>query len=210
MIQIPSVDNSTVHEVIWIPWEGPGLEHLRLAERGDSMYADGLVIGTYEAGVFRLMYKITCDISWKVSRVYLSLIGGNGELELSADGVGHWVDEKGVPIPGLDGCFDVDINGSPFTNTLPIRRLRLQPGRSADMSMVYIYVPTLQVRRTMQRYTCLESGPDGGLYRFEALQSGYTALLTVDASGLVVEYPQLFRRSWSSEYKTVKEGDRVS
>ncbi|MDQ6693384.1 MAG: putative glycolipid-binding domain-containing protein [Chloroflexota bacterium] len=205
MIQIPGVEDSTVHEVIWIPWDGPGLEHLCLAGRGDGIYADGLVIGTYEVGAFRLMYEIICDISWRVSRVCLSLIGGKEELELSSDGKGHWVDEKGVPIPGLDGCFDVDISGSPFTNTLPIRRLRLQPGQSADISMVYIYVPTLQVSRTMQRYTCLESGPDGGLYRFEALESGYTAVLPVDASGLVLDYPQLFRRSWSSEYITVKE-----
>jgi uncharacterized protein len=48
-----------------------------------------------------------------------------------------------------------------------------------------------------QRYGCLEAQADGGLYRFEALPSGFTAELPVDAEGLVIDYPGLFRRAWS-------------
>jgi hypothetical protein len=40
-----------------------------------------------------------------------------------------------------------------------------------------------------QRYGCLEAQADGGLYRFEALPSGFTAELPVDADGLVIDYP---------------------
>ena len=43
-------------------------------------------------------------------------------IELRADGRGHWADAAtGSPLP-LDGCVDIDIYPSPFTNTLPIRR----------------------------------------------------------------------------------------
>ena len=44
------------------------------------------------------------------------------------------------------GCIDVDIRATPFTNTLPIRRLALQPGESRDLRMAFIDVPGLDVR----------------------------------------------------------------
>jgi hypothetical protein len=83
---------------------------------------------------------------------------------------------------------------TPFTNTLPIRRLTWQPGDSAELNMVYVKLPTLEVVPTPQQYTCLESGPDGGLYRYESVTSGYTNELPVDAEGLVIDYPGIWRR----------------
>ena len=103
----------------------------------------------------------------------------------------------------LKGCLDVDISATPFTNTLPIRRLALQPGSSATLSMVYIAVPRMQVEVTQQRYTCLEVAPSGGRYRFESLRNGvssFTAELPVDRDGLVVDYPGLFRRVGTWEF----------
>ena len=210
MPSAPGNEDSTVHEVIWTPWEGPGIEHLRLIERQEGIDADGLIVGLNGVGAFRLRYRIVCDAGWRVRRVHLALMGGKRSLELDADGDGHWVGEGGLSIAELDGCIDVDISGSPFTNTLPIRRLGLQVGQSADLPMVYVNVPTLRVERTTQKYTCLESGTESGLYRFEALDSGYTTVLPVDVNGLVLDYPELFRRAWSSEYRTVREGDRIT
>ena len=47
-----------------------------------------------------------------------------------------------------------------------------------------------------QRYTCLERDADGGLYRYEDRGTfrGFTADLPVDADGLVLDYPGIFRR----------------
>jgi hypothetical protein len=63
--------------------------------------------------------------------------------------------------------------------------------------MAYITVPQLQVEATEQRYTCLETTSSGGRYRFESLEQGvatFTAELPVDQDGLVMDYPNLFRR----------------
>jgi hypothetical protein len=211
MLRIPGIENSTVREVIWTPEIGPGIEYLRLTERFGEIEADGLVIGTYEFGAFRLRYRIACDTEWKVRRVHLGLIGGVREVKLSTDGKGNWVDSMGLPVAELVSCIDVDISGSPFTNTLPIRRLGLQPGQSADLPMVYVYVPTLQIVRVLQRYTCLEVSSEGGLYRLDDVKSDFTstftAVLSVDKNGLVLDYPELFRRAWISEYETVRKGD---
>ncbi|HEX5502042.1 MAG TPA: putative glycolipid-binding domain-containing protein, partial [Thermomicrobiales bacterium] len=112
---------------------------------------------------------------------------------------GHWTAADGATPPDLAGCLDVDIRVTPFTNTLPIRRLGLRPGESAELAVAYLALPALAVTRERQRYTCLAAGPDGGLYRYESLPGGFRADLSVDADGLVLDYPGLFRRVWTGE-----------
>jgi hypothetical protein len=60
----------------------------------------------------------------------------------------------------------VDISETPFTNTLPIRRLALAPGESAGVSVAYFDGSELQPCPEPQRYTCLETNDRGGLYRY--------------------------------------------
>jgi uncharacterized protein len=190
--------SSVEREVMWVPCEGPGLEHLRLVTSGSGIVANGLVIGLEAGRPFRIGYEIRCDGRWRVREVRATAPDlEQPVLELLADGEGHWKRGGGEPMPELDGCIDVDISATPFTNTLPIRRLGLEPGESADVDVAYILVPELLVGPERQRYGCLEAQADGGLYRFEALPSGFTAELPVDADGLVIDYPGLFRRAWT-------------
>jgi hypothetical protein len=186
-------------EVMWTPWEGPGLEILRLSTSdGGAVVANGLVIGL-EAGLpFRIGYEIRCDGQWRVREVRVDAPHlERPVLELRSDGEGCWKRRGGEPVPELDECVDVDISATPFTNTLPIRRLGLKSGESEELAVTYVRVPELLIGPERQRYGCLEAGPNGGLYRFEALPSGFTAELPVDAEGLVLDYPGLFRRAWS-------------
>jgi uncharacterized protein len=190
--------SSVEHEVMWAPWEGPGLEHLRLLTSDGGVEANGLVIGLEAGRPFRIGYEVRCDGRWRVREVRAAAPDlERPVLELLADGEGHWKRRGGEPIPELDGCIDVDISATPFTNTLPIRRLGLEPGESEELTITYVRVPELLVGPERQRYGCLEAQADGGLYRFEALTSGFTAELPVDAEGLVIDYPGLFRRAWS-------------
>jgi uncharacterized protein len=185
-------------EVMWAPWEGPGLEHLRLLTSDDGAVANGLVIGLEAGRPFRIGYEIRCDGRWRVREVRATAPDSEQPvLELLADGEGRWKRRSGEPVPELDGCIDVDISATPFTNTLPIRRLGLEPGGSADVDVAYVRVPELLVGPERQRYGCFEARADGGGYRFEALPSGFTAELPIDSDGLVIDYPGLFRRAWS-------------
>jgi len=88
----------------------------------------------------------------------------------------------------LAGCIDVDFTASPFTNTLPIRRLGLGVGQSARLRVVYIRVPALEIRPATQTYTRL----DATHYRYES--GTFRADLPVDEDGLVLDYPGLWRR----------------
>jgi hypothetical protein len=183
--------------VMCVPWTDVGLEHLSLAWDEEGIRADGVVIGV-EGGVpFRVRYEVRCEAGWRVREVKVaSLVSGGAYVRLLADGEGHWTTPDGEPVPALDGCVDVDISVTPFTNTLPIRRLDLKPGESEEIKVVYVTILGMGVENLRQRYTCLERGPSGGLYRYkdEGLFRGFVADLPVDADGIVLDYPEIFRR----------------
>jgi len=182
--------------VMWVPWVGAGLEHLRLRQNDTSMLIDSVVIGVEDEQIFRLWYEIQTDSDWKVRACTLRLLGDTTpEITLHADGEGHWADAAGVPLTALDGCIDVDISVTPFTNTLPIRRVPLHAGQSVDLQVAYLSVPGMEVQNAPQRYICLESHATGSLYRYESLTSGFTRDLRVDAQGLVIDYPGLWKRA---------------
>jgi hypothetical protein len=191
--------------VLWAPWEAPGLEHLRLEMGAETISADGAIIAVFNGEVFRASYQIVCDSAWRVREVrILASHPAATVLHLHVDGDGRWSNTSGELLSELDGCIDVDFAATPFTNTQPIRRLDLQVRETAEIAVVYIDAPSLDVTPVQQRYTYLESSVDGARYRFEALPypalpSGFTAELSVDTDGLVSDYPPLFRRIWSGE-----------
>jgi uncharacterized protein len=186
-------------DVFWATSREPGLEHLHMVEGEAGVEADGLVLGVAGGTAFRLAYQVRAGSEWAVRECRLRVGGADQrELRILGDGRGRWTDGKGETLPALDGCIDVDIQVTPFTNTLPIRRLGLAAGASAEIVVAYLSVPELGVRSVRQRYTCLAWGEDGGVYRYEGLETGFRADVSVDAQGLVVEYGGIWRRVWTS------------
>ncbi len=179
----------------WTTWDGEGTEHLHLAVEENAIIADGLIVDMRAGAAFSLHYHLRCDTGWHVHGLHLkSMHGGSRrDLSLRADGKGHW-SVGGKPEPALDGCIDIDISATPFTNTLPIRRISLRMDEIADILVAYISIPELQPGPAAQRYTCLEQGPGGGRYRYESLSSGYSNELAVDEDGVVLDYPGLWKR----------------
>ena len=177
--------------VRWSAWSGAddGLEHLELRSEGGRIVATGVVVGSTERGAFGLSYRLVLDDRWRVLKSDLATASGRF-LALSADGAGTWRDERGGLLPELSGAVDIDIEATPFTNTLPIRRLGLAEGDSAAIRVAYVSLPELAVTSGEQHYIRLAAQR----YRFESLDSDFTAELPVDAHGLVLDYPGLFRR----------------
>ena len=181
--------------IMWAPSAAAGLEHLHLRQGEQGISVDSVVLGVEEGVPFRLWYEMEIDQNWQIRACTLRLLNSEKSgLTLRTDGQGHWTDATGTPYPVLEGCLDIDLSVSPFTNTLPVRRLAWQPGQSADLSVAYIAVPALEVSAMAQRYTCLEQRIEGGLYRYQSLASGFTRDLPVDAQGLVIDYPGIWQR----------------
>lgn len=177
----------------WKSEDGVGLEHLSLQHRDDVIVADGVVIGDCGDGPFGCSYRICCDSLWRVRSVEVHAAGG-ASLVLTSDGEGHWRDGDGADQPGLSGCIDVDIAATPFTNTLPVRRLGAALRQRTGITVVYIPIPSLAACRLEQAYTLL---PDGS-YLYEGPIGSFQAELELDRDGLVLRYPSLFTRLGAS------------
>jgi hypothetical protein len=176
-------------DLAWAAMQEPGLEHVIVRSTDSGMRAESQLI-IAEDDPFRASYELDCDAAWRVRSLSARVItsAGTRELALSVDSDGRWrVD--GRLRPDLDGCVDLDINRTPLTNTLPIRRLSWSPGVPVDLSIAYVSLPELVVRAVQQRYTRL----DEGCYRYES--GSFRADLPVDLHGFVIDYPGLWQRA---------------
>ncbi|MFN6119448.1 MAG: putative glycolipid-binding domain-containing protein, partial [Actinomycetes bacterium] len=88
-------------------------------------------------------------------------------------------------------CHDLSLDISPFTQTIPIRRLPLHVGHTADITTVTVDVETLEVRADHQRYT--RAGERAWV--FTHLETGEETAFEVDEHGLPLDQPGRFRRS---------------
>ncbi|ANB75521.1 transcriptional regulator [Paraburkholderia phytofirmans OLGA172] len=179
-----------MRELRWASEEGDGFEHLAFDASADGFAVESVVVGQRYGKAYGLHYKVRCDPQWRTTYAWLKIVGG-GELELHGDGAGHWHDGHGLVLKAIEGCIDIDIAATPYTNTLPIRRLQLAEGERQPISVAYISAPDLQVTRAEQAYSCIELNR---VYRYEGIFRDFTADLTVDEDGLVIDYPTLFTR----------------
>ncbi|HMJ10066.1 MAG TPA: putative glycolipid-binding domain-containing protein [Polyangiaceae bacterium] len=187
--------NARSRTLCWTPiWnknrEGIGLEHLLLTERA----ADSVVLAfDEEQGPFRLTYRLGWDEAWQLrdATLLVATERSTKSLNLQSDGQGHWRHGDGRAIEELDGCMDIDIWPTPFTNSFPIRREPLAVGERRQFRMAWVFAPDLTVHPQPQAYTRLAER----LYLFENLDgTDFKAELPVDEDGIVLDYPELFRR----------------
>jgi hypothetical protein len=163
-------------EALWEPWHGHGIEHLRLSVELDGVMAESQVRDR-EAG-FEFRYVVRADPAWRTRAVEVIRVDAHRALQLRTDGDGHWDGH-----PELDGCLDVDLRCSPFTNTLPIRR---QPqGGAVRAAWVGL---DLEVEPLEQGYSPL------GERRWHYRAGDFERELEVDEHGLVLDYPGGWRR----------------
>ncbi len=175
-------------EIGWTGWDHQGSERLQLRTGSDGIEAESQVAGSHDGTPWQLRYQLQLDVNWRLRRLSARLDDGRA-CHLSVDAHGQWWRNDRM-LASLAGCIDIDIAATPFTNTLPIRRLGLNVGESASLTVALLSVPDLAVSAVRQRYTRLSTHH----WHYEGLDSGFTALLEVDDQGLVLDYPDTFRR----------------
>jgi len=185
-------------EVMWISLDSQVFEHVLLFNHNNSILADGIIIHLEKNSSYRIRYNIECDSFWRVRKVELNMLdNSNRNLLMFSDGEGNWTNQNGEIIAELNGCIDVDIYYSPFTNTVAIKRLNLKLNESGEIITAYINTPELTAVPDPQRYTFLEQSPELSKYLYESIDSDFKAELSVDSDMLLIEYPQFFRRHWA-------------
>jgi len=171
----------------WEPIEWFGLEHVTVREDEDGLRIRSVMIGAREGLEYGLTYDLELQPDWTFRSIFIERTDG-ATLDLAVEG-GEWLIDGG-PARQLAGCIDIDISGSPLTNTLPIRRHRLEPGVPQQFRMAWIPLDTLEPFVDAQVYTRL----DETHVRYASGDGSFTAVLEVDAQGFVLDYPTLFRR----------------
>ena len=157
----------------------------------------GTAAGAVEGKPFALQYEVECDDGWLMRRaeVNLDMPGQKKTLVLTQDDGAWQID--GEAAPQLDGCVDLDLAFSPSTNTLPIRRMKLEKGELGSTRAAWVLFPTLEVRPIDQQYRRI--APDRYRYRSgdakQDFKGGFRTVLTVGAGGLVLEFPGFWRAS---------------
>ncbi|HKG25476.1 MAG TPA: putative glycolipid-binding domain-containing protein [Thermomicrobiales bacterium] len=189
MWRIPNEPGSEIAEVTGTPGDGWRLRgHVHLVE---------------EDAPVRVSYLVLCDDHWTTRYADVEFYRGPGEsrfVQLLRDPDLGWQRREATSrdaapalefetLAGLDDAIDVDLEFSPITNTLPIRRLAPRTGNSVDLTAAWVRFPALTVEPSRQTYTRLAAKR----YRF-ASATGYVAEIEVDDLGLVVDYGDVWER----------------
>ena len=188
-------ENKIIMNAMWEKFSETGLEHLFLLKDNEYITANSVIITKQDDMPVRILYTIHCNLDWKVYKLHVKAFADKyRDIVLQSDGSGNWTTDDGKLLENLEGCIDIDISATPFTNTIPIRRLSLKSGESREIKVVYIDIHNFSITPVKQRYTCLKSNVDGYKYRYENLDSGFMAEFFVDKEGFVIDYPDLFKR----------------
>jgi hypothetical protein len=162
---------------------------------------DGYIIEGHTAAVedgqaWAVEYSITLDRHWltKSARVRGRSATGRHAVRLDADGTGAWTVD-GEPAPELDGCLDVDLEASSFTNAFPVHRLGLEVGQEAEAPAAYVRALDLSVERLEQRYARRPDDGDRRRYHYASPADEFEAKLVFDGAGLVIDYPGIAVRA---------------
>lgn len=168
----------------WQTWEADGDETVTLRWENEGWTAMS------DVGREAVSYVVRLSATWQIRQFLLFRDSDEPDLWLGTDGSGRWGEMNGAHRPDLDGCTDVGLHITPFTSSIPIRRLQLDAGDAAEISVAAVDVETLGVVPVRWRYEHVEAGR----WRKTHVTTGIATGFRVDEFGLVHDEPELFRR----------------
>jgi uncharacterized protein len=180
-----------VKTILWQSEDSPSLEYFRFIPQSDGFVLHGDIILFLEGQPTRVTYQVGCDAQWRTNHVMIhqERSGTVEQLPLGVSDEQTW-HQSGNEVSLARGLYDVDLEITPATNILPIRRLNLKEGESRETAALWVRFPSLTLERLEQRYTRISPN----LYHYESPSIGFETQLEVDEDGLIVRYHGLWRR----------------
>ena len=177
--------------VMWRWNDLPGHETCCILADTDGWRLTGVAVLVFEGQACRLDYWIDCGKEWVTRSAAVTGWVGDREIDVSVvrGSGGEW-GLNGNTCEDVAGCIDIDLNFSPSTNLLPIRRLDLKVGASASVRAAWLRFPSFALEPLDQTYTRI----DDRIYRYESAGGRFVAELTVDDEGLVIDYGKIWYR----------------
>jgi hypothetical protein len=176
---------SELAAILWKRLDRPGMEVARLVELGSGYELSGSAVFAHEGAPVRLEYELACDDDWRTRVCTVRGWVGAQRIDhkVESEPTGGWRLD-GRPAPAVAGCIDLDLNFSPSTNLLPIRRLELVIGGEARVRSAWLRFPGFALEPLDQDYRRI----DGHHYAYRSA-TGFEATLEVGREGFVVRYP---------------------
>jgi uncharacterized protein len=199
---------------VWVKDDPVGMEQAELEMNADGLLARSTAIGSVPVP-YRLDLDLIVGADWITRRLALTATGDGWtmSLALARSSAGAWTGTAGtegvvpsavaatVPVDAVDPTsipahvLDVDVQYSPVTNVMPIRRLGLdRAGASGSFVMAWVSVPSLAITLAPQRYDLLGIDDGDVCARFESGDGFFTAVVRCDDEGVVRQYPGIARR----------------
>jgi len=172
------------HAATWETWDGEHTEALTLRWENEAWTATGVL------GRERVEYVLRLSPTWRVRQFLLFRDLDEPDLWLGNDGHSRWGEVNGAHRTDLDGCEDIELPSSAFAPTVPLRRLPLGVGDSADVSIVVVDVETLALVPAARRYTRVGERR----WRRRRSETQETDEFDVDDHGLVLDQSGRSRR----------------
>lgn len=183
-------DSKLLSSALWRRTDTAMFECCRLSSTGGLYFFEGTVLAPLDNEPAEIRYEIIAAANWQSLAARVRVQRGHEQktVEISRDGLDHW-SVNGTIHPEFDGLQDLDLAFSPCSNTLPIRRLSLPMGGSANVTALWLRFPQLDVKPLAQKYTRIAEFE----YRYESNNGQFKADLEVDREGLVINYDQYWR-----------------
>jgi hypothetical protein len=180
----------TVRSIIWRRLDKPGHESAQLRLQDSQWHVAGTAVFTHDGQPCRLDYLLKCDSQWQTVSGNISGWVGNEVIavDTSVDSARRWY-LNGEKCAEVTDCIDLDLNFSPLTNLLPIRRLNLAIGQEARVRAAWLRFPSFKFEPLDQIYRRIETST----YQYESAGGSFVATLEVNDVGLVTHYPNFWR-----------------
>jgi uncharacterized protein len=178
--------------ILWRRLDTPGHESARLFYQADSWNLEGSAVFSHERQPCRLDYHIVCDSGWQTRLARVDGWIGNSPIEIAitVNPAQRWLLNE-HEYPTAAGCIDLDLNFSPSTNLLPIRRLNLAVGQEREVRAAWLRFPSFKLEPLAQLYRRI----DETTYRYESGDGSFVTDLSVNEAGFVIRYPNF----WETE-----------
>ena len=178
--------------ILWQGRQNDSREHCLINSNESGIKVDSVIIGKQADLIYRVEYSLLLDLNWQTLSFSISSLHNRviQRIEYSSDGKGNWMDGD-KPVPRLEGCLDIDLPLTPFTNSLPINRLKQQIGQESDVRVIYIDLLAEKISPLTQKYKRTGEGE----YHYQNVPNDFEALIRTDHEGFVTDYPGLFLQS---------------
>ncbi|WP_213280342.1 putative glycolipid-binding domain-containing protein [Chryseobacterium indologenes] len=174
-------------------WKGilyQSLEYFNVQSDDKGYNVESRIIGCYKDKIYTVDYRMFIDKNWIVQNFLIESEVNKVKTMLAGKRLQDQWTINNVINPKFNHFKFIDISLTPFTNTLPINNLNLAENSSQKIDVIYIDVLNQHIRPVQQQYTRTTSHQ----YLYENIENDFKAEVSVDESGLVISYPELFEK----------------